>query len=109
MKKNSVRIAFFPVLFILVSTLPLTGQSGQFSESIYRNLKWRHIGPANIGGRVDDIAVVEGNTNIIYIGAASGGVWKTTDNGINWKPVFDDQPVSSIGDVTVAPSDPNVV
>src|SRR5262249_16789227 len=84
-------------------------QGGQVSESVYRNLKWRHIGPANIGGRVDDIAVVETNPNIIYIGAASGGVWKTNDNGINWKPVFDDQPVSSIGDLTVAPADRSMV
>jgi len=74
-----------------------------------KNLKFREIGPANMGGRVDDFAVVESNTNIVYAGLASGGVWKTVDSGISWKPVFDEQSLSSIGDVTVSQSEPDVV
>ena len=60
-------------------------------------------------GRVDDFAVVERDTNIVYAATASGGVFKSLDSGISWKPVFDDQAVSSIGDVTVSQSEPDVV
>jgi len=74
-----------------------------------KNLKFREIGPANMGGRVDDFAVVESNTNIVYAGLASGGVWKTVNSGISWTPVFDEQSLSSIGDVTVSQSEPDVV
>ncbi|HLJ58696.1 MAG TPA: hypothetical protein VKZ50_03085, partial [bacterium] len=70
-------------------------------------LKWRFIGPE--GNRTDAIAGVPGDPNIYYAGAASGGVWKTTDGGAHWNPIFDDQPVQSIGSIAVAPSDPNVV
>ncbi len=74
-----------------------------------KNLKFREIGPANMGGRVDDFAVVESNTNIVYAATASGGLWKTVNGGISWKPIFDDQPVSTIGDVTVSQSEPDIV
>ena len=75
----------------------------------FKALHFREIGPANMGGRIDDFAVVESNTNIVYAATASGGLWKTVNAGISWKPVFDDQPVSSIGDVTVSQSEPDVV
>jgi len=80
-----------------------------FTESVLNNLQWRCIGPANMGGRIDDFAVVESNPHIIYAATASGGVWKTTNNGVTWEPVFDDQSTSTIGDVTVAPSNPDIV
>jgi photosystem II stability/assembly factor-like uncharacterized protein len=70
-------------------------------------LRFRYIGP--IGNRVSAVAGVPGDPNVYYAGAASGGIWKTTDAGVIWRPVFDDQPVSSIGALAVAPSDPNVV
>jgi photosystem II stability/assembly factor-like uncharacterized protein len=69
----------------------------------------RPIGPANMSGRVTALAVVESRPATMYVGAASGGVWKTTDNGGTWEPLFDDQAVASIGDVAVAPSNPDVV
>jgi len=78
-------------------------------SSILENLEWRCIGPANMGGRIDDFAVVESNPSIIYTGTASGGVWKTVNNGVTWKPIFDDQETSTIGDVTVSASHPDVV
>jgi photosystem II stability/assembly factor-like uncharacterized protein len=62
-----------------------------------------------MGGRIDDFAVVEGNPSTIYVGAATGGVWKTTNNGVTWEPIFDDQGSTSIGDIAIAPSDPNIV
>ncbi|MCK4495653.1 MAG: hypothetical protein KAU91_04840, partial [Candidatus Aminicenantes bacterium] len=80
-----------------------------FGESILDGLEWRNIGPANMGGRIDDFAVVENNPDIIYVGTASGGVWKTINNGVTWEPIFDEQATSTIGDVTVAPSNPDVV
>ncbi|HKV52735.1 MAG TPA: hypothetical protein VJO52_16190 [Gemmatimonadaceae bacterium] len=70
-------------------------------------LKWRFIGPE--GNRTDAIAGVPGDPNTYYAGAASGGLWKSTDGGAHWNPIFDDQPVQSIGSIAVAPSDPNVV
>ncbi|TEU07852.1 MAG: glycosyl hydrolase, partial [Candidatus Aminicenantes bacterium] len=78
-------------------------------ESILDGLRWRCIGPSNMGGRIDDFAVVESNPKIIYAGTASGGVWKTTNNGVTWEPIFDDQITSTIGDVTVAPSNPGII
>src|SRR5580658_6251282 len=77
--------------------------------SLLKSLKFREIGPANPGGRIDDFAVVESNTNIVYAGSAGGGVFKSVDSGISWTPVFDEQPVSTIGDVTVSQSEPDVV
>ena len=80
-----------------------------FTESIIDGLQWRCIGPANMGGRIDDFAVVEKNPHIIYVATASGGVWKTINNGVTWEPIFDDQSTSTTGDVTVAPSNPDIV
>src|SRR5271169_2258120 len=75
----------------------------------FKNLEFRELGPAVMGGRIDDFAVVENNPNIVYVGVASGGVWKTTNNGTTWEPVFDKEGVSTIGDIAIAPSDPSVV
>jgi photosystem II stability/assembly factor-like uncharacterized protein len=74
-----------------------------------KNLEFRELGPAVMGGRIDDFAVVESNPNIVFVGVASGGVWKTINNGTTWEPVFDKQGVSTIGDIAIAPSDPSVV
>lgn len=71
--------------------------------------RWRSIGPASMGGRIDDIAVVESNPYVIYVGFATGGVWKSINNGTTWEPLFDIYPTSSIGDIAVCQSDPNIV
>ncbi len=73
------------------------------------NLHWRELGPAIFGGRIDDFGVAEGNPQTVYVGVASGGVWKTINQGVTWEPVFDKEHVSTIGTVTVAPSDPSIV
>ena len=70
-------------------------------------LRWRYIGP--VGNRTTSIAGVPGQPYIYYAGSASGGIFKTIDGGIHWEAIFDDQPVSSIGSLAVAPSDPNTV
>jgi len=78
-------------------------------ETVLKNLRWRSIGPSIMGGRIDDIAVVESNPNIFYVGAATGGVWKTVNNGTTFEPIFDEQGSTSIGDIAIAPSDPSIV
>jgi photosystem II stability/assembly factor-like uncharacterized protein len=75
--------------------------------SAYAALRYRHIGPE--GNRVSAVTGVPGDPHTYYVGAASGGIWKTTDGGLTWAPIFDDQPVHSIGSLAVAPSDPNIV
>ena len=79
------------------------------TDPILKPFRWRQIGPAVMGGRVDDIAVDESNPSVIYVGYATGGVWKTTNNGTTWGPIFDEYPVSSIGDIEIAASNPNIV
>src|SRR5437868_9175841 len=73
----------------------------------YKALKFRYIGP--VGNRVIAVAGVPADPNVYYVGAASGGIFKTTDNGAHWEPIFDGETVSSIGSLAVAPSDPNVI
>jgi len=79
------------------------------SDSLLKNFTWRSIGPANMGGRIDDIAAVEGNPSTFYVGFATGGLWKTVNNGTTFTPLFDEQPVTSIGDIAIAPSNPDVL
>jgi photosystem II stability/assembly factor-like uncharacterized protein len=77
--------------------------------AVLKPLKFREIGPAVMGGRIDDVAVVESDPDVVYVATASGGVMKTTNGGTTWEPVFDDQTSSSIGAIAVAPSDPSIV
>ena len=78
------------------------------SPGLYSALEWRMIGPHR-GGRTVGATGVPGQPNVFYIGVNNGGVWKTTDYGHVWTPIFDDQPTGSIGDIAVAQSNPNVI
>ncbi len=97
------------VLLGLASALMLVPQLGAqaVDPASYASLRARHIGP--IGNRVSAVAGITGDPLTYYVGAASGGVWKTTDAGITWNPIFDDQDSHSIGALVVSASDPNVV
>jgi photosystem II stability/assembly factor-like uncharacterized protein len=96
------------LLAITLATLPAYAQDGnQANKDVLGSLRYRHIGPT--GNRVTSVVGIPGQPNIYYAGAASGGVWKTIDGGVHWDPVFDEQPVSSIGALAIAPSDPNIV
>jgi photosystem II stability/assembly factor-like uncharacterized protein len=100
------------VFSIVPGTVPLASRAATDNPAAtdkFKALEFRELGPAIIGGRIDDFAVVESNPNIVFVGVASGGVWKTTNNGTTWEPVFDKQGVSTIGDIAIAPSDPSVV
>ena len=89
--------------------LPLiSAQQNSYDPSLYAGLHWRSIGPFR-GGRVDAVSGVPGRPNEFYFGSVNGGVWKTVDAGRMWMPVFDSQPVASIGALAVAPSSPDTV
>ena len=97
-------------LLILLFALPLRADEAAPPKSPpeFEKLKYRSIGPSS-GGRVSRVAGVAGDPYTYYAATAAGGVWKSEDGGISFKPIFDEQPVSSIGSIAVAPSDPNVV
>lgn len=79
------------------------------TESPYRELHWRALGPRLQGSRVSCFSSPTGTTPVLYLGVGLGGLWKTVNYGTTWTPIFDGQPTQSIGDVAVAPSNPNVV
>src|SRR5882724_2099153 len=81
----------------------------QLTDVLFKNLKARSIGPAVMGGRVSDIAISPNNPFVFYVGLGQGGVFKTNDDGVTFEPMFDKQPMLSIGAVAVAPSDSDVV
>ena len=78
-------------------------------ESWFRGLAWRPVGPVRIGARIEAIAIPPGNTATIYAGVGSGNLWKTLNNGLTWKPIFEHERAFAIGDVAIAQSDPDVV
>src|SRR5436309_496264 len=95
----------FALLAALASGVPASAAD---PPKEFAALKYRLVGPF-AGGRVSRACGVPGDPLTYYAAAASGGVWKSGDGGLSWKPVFDDQPTSSVGSIAVAPSDPNVV
>jgi photosystem II stability/assembly factor-like uncharacterized protein len=97
------RVAIFAL--VTVSVLPLQAQEA--NKDILGAMRYRYIGP--VGNRVTSVVSVPGQPNIYYVGAASGGIFKTTDGGVHWDPIFDQNPVSSIGSLAIAPSDPNII
>ena len=98
-------------ILLCLSTLPLApAVAGQTTlETAISHLQYREIGPALMGGRIADLAVVESKPQVFYIATGTGGVWRTDNHGTSWTPLFDDQPTSSIGDVTLDQSNPNLV
>ena len=99
--------AFFAALLIAVAAWPLHAQ--QVDTSKLAGIEPRSIGPAGMSGRVTAIDVSPTNDNVWYVGSGSGGLWKTTDGGTTFTPIFDDQSATSIGDVTVHPNNPDVI
>src|SRR5437667_52991 len=93
----------------LAGVLSLTfAQPSSYDPSFYSGLRWRMIGPFR-GGRVNAVSGVPGRPTDFYFGSVGGGVWKSTNAGRTWTPVFDSQPIASIGAIAVAPSSPDVV
>ena len=104
------RLALVPFIFLLPPA-PMGAQAPgrPVADDSLEHLQWRELGPAVIGGRIDDLAVVEKNPDVIYVATASGGVWRTTDGAITWKPIFEHVGPMSIGAVAVSQSDPSIV
>jgi photosystem II stability/assembly factor-like uncharacterized protein len=79
--------------------------------SKFKDLKWQYLGPTNISGRVTDVVVVapKGKNYTIYVASASGGLWKTDNEGTTWMPIFEHEPTAAFGDIALAPSDPQTI
>ena len=106
----SKRAAFHQLIGAVVfcaAAWSVQAQQPQINPEVYSQLGFRYIGP--VGNRTTAVVGVPGNPNVYYVGAASGGIFKSTDGGVHWDPVFDAEPVSSIGSLALAPSDPNIV
>src|SRR5437867_6252579 len=109
-----------PVMIVPFVAISVTQQAGGVAEQrtevinrsedpLLANFRFRSIGPASMGGRIDDIAVSESDPNIIYIGYAVGGIFKSENNGTTFQPVFETYPTASIGDIAIHPTNPNIV
>ncbi len=117
MKRNNV-LRYILMIILLFTFLPgIAGRKDKkektnttlIKNSLFSGLKFRSIGPAFKSGRIADIAIHPKNPDIWYVAAGSGGVWKTVNSGITWRPVFDNQKVFSIGCITVDSSNPHIV
>ena len=105
MQKTRILIALSFSLFLAFTPLL---HSQQIDTTLLSEMRWRSVGPFR-GGRTRAVAGVASQPNVFYAGAVNGGVWKTTDYGRTWQPIFDRQPTGSIGAIAVAPSDPSIV
>lgn len=92
-----------------INEVKLLKQTQKLHKGNNENLHWEFVGPTNIGGRVVDIEFNPKEPNIVYAAAATGGVFKSIDTGLNWFPIFDDQPNLSIGDIGIDPNNPNII
>src|SRR5258707_5289172 len=106
-------VRFWIVLLVLaivcrLRAWPVVEAQAPYNPNLYSGLKWRMLGPFR-GGRVDAVSGVHGRPHEFYFGAVNGGVWKTIDAGRIWVPVFDSQPVASIGALAVSYSEPNTI
>jgi photosystem II stability/assembly factor-like uncharacterized protein len=107
MKPHQVRkLTSLLLIFLCFAPTPLRAQSA--SPDLFSSLKWRLIGPFR-GGRAVAAAGVPSDSNTFYFGTVDGGIWRTTNAGVTWTPIFDHQSVASIGAIAVAPSDPKII
>src|SRR5687768_18580285 len=99
------------VICLLASTIFAQngGPAKSPMEEAFSRLEYRSIGPAIMGGRIADVEGVPGDANVVYVASASGGLWKTTNGGVRWTPIFERQGTLSLGDIALAPSNPEVV
>ncbi|MFK8058723.1 MAG: WD40/YVTN/BNR-like repeat-containing protein [Polaribacter sp.] len=96
----------FTLVFLLATSLLF---SQEFSMDMVKNMKPRNIGPGGMSGRVTSIDVVTSNPEIMYVGTASGGIWKSTSGGVKWEPIFEKELTASIGAVAIQQSNPSVI
>ncbi len=96
------------LLSAVLATVPIVAQSQGIDPAMYSSLRYRLIGPFR-GGRTVGAAGIPDQPNVFYVGVNNGGVWKTTDAGRTWNPIFDSESTGSVGTITLAPSDPNII
>ena len=109
--RSALRLAALALLLcvsMVLASLPLHATDSQPASGPLAGLRWRMVGPFR-GGRTIAASGAEGQPNLFYIGAVGGGVWKSVNAGEIWEPIFDKQPIGSIGAIAVAPSDPNII
>lgn len=109
MEKMNVNFRSVGILLLLALLFSPGLEAQQVDWSKMKGLRFRNIGPAGMSGRVTSIDVVHAQPDVIYVGTASGGVWKSESGGVNWKPIFDKQPVQSIGAVAIDQRNPDIV
>lgn len=97
------------LFYLLFITFSCAAFSQEFSMDLVKNMKPRNIGPGGMSGRVTAIDVVESNPDIMFVGTASGGIWKSTSGGIKWEPIFDKEVTASIGALAIQQSNPSVI
>lgn len=97
-----------PLLLLLAGagTGPLAGQQ---ATGPFRELRFRSIGPAVMGGRIHDVTALPNDPSLVIVATATGGLWESTNHGTTWTPIFDGQPTGTFGVVAIAPSNPNVI
>ncbi|HKV06540.1 MAG TPA: hypothetical protein VJ725_00285, partial [Thermoanaerobaculia bacterium] len=103
------RFSAFCAVALLALAPRVASAASQMDPSLLAGLKARSIGPATMSGRVAAVDVADSNPDLVYVGTAAGGVWKSVNGGLTWAPTFDDQPVASIGDVQIFQPNPDVV
>ena len=102
------RFNLLPLIGALLSSSLGFSQNNNYADAL-KSYEWRAIGPANMGGRVTDIDGIPGDPSTFYVSGADGGIFKTSNGGVNFTPIFEGQRAYSIGALTIAPSDPNVL
>lgn len=108
--RSLISLLLIPVLACAVTATAKGQEEETEHHPILGSYRWRQVGPANMSGRVSDIAVPPGGeASTIYVAAAAGGLWKTINNGTTWKQIFQGGKTAAVGDVAIAPSDPNVI
>ena len=117
-RTQPIFLTIFLLLALVTSVVSLPSSSAAIpapqspsilEDALFADLQWRNIGPANMAGRVTDIEAVGDDFSTVFVGAASGGVWKSTNAGTTWTPIFENYGTSNIGDIGVFQPDPDIV
>ena len=110
---QKIKLSLSIIILFVSYSFNLNAQSNpnkdKKTENIYDGLKFRHLGPALMSGRISDIAIHPNNENIWYVASGSGGAWKTENSGTTWKPIFDNEKSYSIGCITLDPQNSDIV